>query len=72
LSDPLVLKRVHADQVFEAGTPFLPRLLSAWRLQVAHARTEQVPQRYVFVAAASVRLAARVGRVSLRRITVQR
>jgi glycosyltransferase involved in cell wall biosynthesis len=68
LRDPLVVKRVHAEQEFESASPFVPRLTSAWRLQIAHARLEPRPARYVLMGAASVRLGARVARGSLRRV----
>jgi hypothetical protein len=68
LDEALVLKRVHGDQVFEAAAPAVPRLVSAWRLQVTHARGERAPQRYLYIGAASVRLGARVTRSSLRRM----
>jgi glycosyltransferase involved in cell wall biosynthesis len=68
LRDTLVVKRVHAEQEFESVSPFVPRLTSAWRLQIAHARLEPRPARYVLMGAASVRLGARVARGSLRRV----
>lgn len=68
LDEPLVLKRQHADQAFESGSPFLPRLLSAWKLQVDHARGEPAPRRYAYELAASFRLAARVAKTSVRRL----
>lgn len=67
LRDPLVMKRVHDDQVFESSS-LVPRLSSAWRLQVEHARREPVPGRYLLMGAASVRFGARVVRGSVRRM----
>lgn len=72
LADPLVLKRVHADQVFEADGPFAARLFSAWQLQVTHARREGLPRSAALVAAASVRLGARMTRSSIRRVRAGR
>lgn len=68
---PLVMKRVHDDQTFESS-PLMPRLVSAWRLQVEHARREPAPARYALVGAASFRLAARAIRGSARRAGARR
>lgn len=72
LNDPLVLKRVHANQVFEADAPFAQRLFSAWRLQVAHARREAFPRDVALVGLASLRLAARLSKASIRRLRSRR
>jgi glycosyltransferase involved in cell wall biosynthesis len=59
LSEPLVLKRLHADQYFENSPAPLDRLWSAYRLQLAHARSERVLRRYAYGALASGRFATR-------------
>jgi glycosyltransferase involved in cell wall biosynthesis len=72
LEEPLVLKRVHAHQVFEADSPFAGRLLSAWRLQVDHARREPFPRDVALVGLASARLGARMSKASIRRLRARR